>query len=455
MPLQKYMIEHLLYPAMEHCKGNQIRSILNELQTTQMADPEQLRQERLTRLLLHCKQHVPAYAQALPGESAIQKDPFGVLQTWVPLLPKGQFQGASRQYLAGNIPPEAWIPNCTGGSTGQPIHFYMTRQQVESYEAARWRGLSWYGITPGSRSVMLWGSPIELSGQARLRACLRERLLKNRCILSAYNLNERDLVQHVRLLERYRPEYLYGYVTILTAFAQLLDRHKLHPNLTLKAVVSTSETLEPWQAELLRRVFRCPVANEYGARDAGILAYTCPQGGMHITAENCIIEVLDPVTHVLLPAGQSGILAVTDLTNFVQPRLRYLLGDTGALSPARCTCGRTLPLLLRIDGREDDLLIGPGGTLVHGNVIGQLLRPLDGLEAFQFCQHTPRSATLYLVKAIPERPLDEPSMLAQLARVLPDTAVTIQYVSQIPPSASGKRRYAIRECPLSADRYGY
>ena len=110
MPLQKYMIERLLYPAMEHCKGNQIRSILNELQATQMADPEQLWQERLTRLLLHCKQHVPAYAQALPGESAIQKDPFGVLQTWVPLLPKGQFQGAARQYLAVIFHPKLGFP---------------------------------------------------------------------------------------------------------------------------------------------------------------------------------------------------------------------------------------------------------------------------------------------------------------------------------------------------------
>ena len=90
----------------------------------------------------------------------------------------------------------------------------MTRRQVESYEAARWRGLSWYGITQGSRSVMLWGSPIELSKQAQLKNRLRESLLKNRCILSAYNLTERDLAKHILFLERYKPEYLYGYATI-------------------------------------------------------------------------------------------------------------------------------------------------------------------------------------------------------------------------------------------------
>lgn len=102
---------------------------------------------------------------------------------------------------------------------------------------------------------------------------------------------------------------------------------------------------EKWQEDLIARVFDCPVANEYGARDAGILAYTCPSGGIHITAENCIIEVLDPVTYEPVLNGQSGVLAITDLTNYVQPRLRYMLGDMGTLSTEECCCGRRLPLV--------------------------------------------------------------------------------------------------------------
>lgn len=192
---------------------------------------------------------------------------------------------------------------------------------------------------------MLWGSPIELSNQAQLKNRIKESLLKNRRILSAYNLTERDLSKHVRFLERYKPEYLYGYATILTVFAKMLDDANIKPQLSLKAVVSTSETLEKWQEDLIARVFDCPVANEYGTRDAGILAYTCPSGGIHITAENCIIEVLDPVTYEPVLNGQSGVLAITDLTNYVQPRLRYMLGDMGTLSTEECCCGRRLPLV--------------------------------------------------------------------------------------------------------------
>lgn len=449
MPIHKYIIENFLYPAMERYKGNQIRTILSALQQSQYGDVSEIQRKQLTQLLLHCKNHVPAYQTITASEEQIAADPFDVFYNQVPILPKRSFQRNAEAYLADNVAQEKRIANCTGGSTGEPVHFYMTRQQVESYEAARWRGLSWYGISQGSRSVMLWGSPIELSKQEQIANKIREHILKNRCILSAYALSHHNLKRYIRFLQRYKPEYLYGYATILTAFAQMIEAQGIEPNISLKAVVSTSETLEDWQQKLLQRVFHCPIANEYGARDAGILAYSCPNGSMHISAENCILEVLDPITYQPLPSGESGLLAITDLRNYVQPRLRYILGDIGTLGATPCACGRTLPLLLKIDGREDDLLIGHGGALVHGNIIGQLLRPMEGLSAFQFRQHTPTQATLYLVKKSPDIILNESEIRSKMWKVLPDTKINIQYVSTIPPTASGKMRYAVRECSIA------
>ena len=173
---------------------------------------------------------------------------------------------------------------------------------------------------------------------------------------------------------------------------------------------------------------------------------------MHITAENCVIEVLDPKTHEPLGVGKSGVLAVTDLHNFVQPRLRYLLGDVAGISGEACRCGRTLPLLTHVEGREDDLLLGHDGVLVHGNIIGQLLRPVPGVGAFQFRQKSQHEARLLLVRQTPDAVIDEASILAQLKKVLPDTVVAIEYVDEIAPTASGKLRYAIRECPLPDGR---
>ena len=60
MALQKYMIEHLLWPAMERRKGNRIREIQRALEKSQYEDVEAIQRERLTQLLLHCKAHVQA-----------------------------------------------------------------------------------------------------------------------------------------------------------------------------------------------------------------------------------------------------------------------------------------------------------------------------------------------------------------------------------------------------------
>ena len=452
MSLQKFWIGHLLYPAMEQFRGNQTRAFLTQLKGSQFSPNLPAIQRRaLTELLLCCARHVPAYrALNLPPDE-IRADPIAVLHRCIPPLRKIDFQTHPERYLSDAVAPDARIENCTGGSTGEPTRFYMTRAQVERYEAARWRGLSWYGITPGSRSVMLWGNPVELSTQRQRRQRLREGLLKNRRVLSAYALGEERLMHDLARLRRYRPAYLYGYATALAALARLLEQSGQTLRLPLRAVVSTSETLAEEQARRFSRLFSCPVVNEYGARDAGILAYSCPHGQLHLTAENCLVEVLDPVRLTPLPAGQTGVLAVTDLYSRAQPRLRYLLGDVGRLSDERCPCGRTLPVLAALEGREDALLVIQGGTLVHGNLIGQLLRPLPGIQSFQFRQHTPSSATLLIVP-LPGAAPDLPGMTKLLSHHLPGIAIHTETVAHIAPSPSGKVRYSIREFPLETEK---
>ncbi len=446
LDLHQWIIEQMLYPAMERCKGNRIRAMERSLNQTVYGGAEAVQRRRLAELLLYCKAHVPAYKNLNLSDAT--EDPNAVLCNQVPPLRKRDFQADPSAYLSDAVPEERRIANCTGGSTGEPVRFFMTRAQVESYEAARWRGLSWYGITQGSRSVMLWGNPIELSACGRRARQCRERILKNRVLLSAYDLSEARVRAHVRFLNRYRPAYLYGYANILTAFAQYLEVMGLDLSFPMKAVVSTSETLEPWQRALLEQVFRCPVADEYGARDAGILAYSCPEcGGLHVTEENCVIEVLDPITLKPLPDGQRGLVAVTDLNNLVQPRLRYLLGDVGTLETAPCPCGRALRTLRTVEGREDALFLRADGGLVHGNVIGQLLRPVDGVLAFQFRQTSLTEGTL-LLKLAAGKALEEKDVLEGISRVLPDVHVHVRRVSEIPPTQSGKVRYAVRDFPL-------
>ncbi|MGN1290027.1 MAG: phenylacetate--CoA ligase family protein, partial [Bradyrhizobium sp.] len=341
------------------------------------------------------------------------------------------------------------IPNQTGGSTGEPLRFYMDRRTVEYYEAARWRALGWYGVTQGSRCLMLWGNPIELDAQAQKKAARREQLLKNRRILSAYTLTPEKADEYLDLLRRYQPEYLYGYASALYTFAKIILDSGKKPEVRLKVAASTSESLFDYQRETIAKAFSCPVANEYGARDAGILAYECPDGGLHLSYENCVIELLDPVSlEPVETPGREGLIAVTDLNNFAQPRARYLIGDLAVWPEpgSGCTCGRPMPCLARVTGRETAMLLRPDGALVHGSFLNKLAHAYDTIRQIQLVQHTPLTATVRVASNDPQADYSE--LLRAVRETLPGVAVELEVVGEIAPSASGKLRYAIREFPL-------
>ncbi len=452
MDFVKGMIEHGVYPAMELIKGNHIRKNLKELRQSERLAPEELRrlqEEKLKKLLLHCIQHVPAYRPYQSLKPLILKDPAAALRE-IPFATKEDLRVHGDEHISDDRSKESLIPNHTGGSTGEPLQFYMDRYMVEYYEAARWRGLSWWGITPGSRSVMVWGNPIELSANEQKKHQRKERWLKNRITISAYDLSPDRLEEILRTIDSFRPEYLYGYATALAALAEMMRRQGKRLRFRPKAIVSTSETLHDWQKQLLEEVFLCGVANEYGARDAGILAYSCPQGGLHLTAENAWIEFVDPVTGEAVAPGKTGTVVVTDLNNFCAPRLRYQLKDLSGWADGACGCGRGLPLILPVEGREDSMLQRVDGSLVHGHAFYHIARGHLEIRQYQIQQDAPESATLRVV-------LDEDgkggkeaaeAFLAEAKELLPGTEIRLELCGAIPKSASGKERYAIRSFPL-------
>ncbi len=451
MDINKIIIEKAVFPMMEKTKGNQIRkktAVLQSSQSLSAAELKDLQQRKLQRLLHHCIKHVPAYHQYWHLHSLIDTDPYAALANIRPVT-KADFIAESATYISADIQPETLIANQTGGSTGEPMRFYMDRNQVEHYEAARWRGLSWYGISFGSRCLMIWGNQNELSKIEKGSLLNRERLLKNRLVISSHRLGEEDVDAIVKKINHFKPEYIYGYANALYLVAQYillckpLDHH-------LKAVVSTAEVLHDYQRQAIASAFSCPVVNEYGAKDAGILAYQCPCGSMHISTENAIIETVSAQTLTPLPTGETGIMLITDLTNYCQPRLRYRLGDMGAIVNGSCSCGINLPVLTNLVGREDSLLVRLDGGYCSGHAFGTIAAGMQYLRGFRIIQKSPRQVQLMVV--ISEQTSvakAEMELFAQKCRaLLPGAALELVYCDQIEAPPSGKHRYAVRECEL-------
>lgn len=442
----KFFINNALYPMMHILKGNRVREIKKELIKHQCSDDlMNIQRDRLEKLLIHCINNVKFYKNIGITEQEIKDNPYEVLEKKIKPMNKIEFRDIRDDLLAENISEEKRMKNMTGGTSGIPTYFYMTREQVETYEAARFRGLSWYGIDEGSKSIMIWANPFDLSKNELKKYQLKDKYLKNRQILSLHNVSSEEMCEYVELINKEKPEFIYGYAVMIATYAKVIEENGYEIKCPLKAVVTTSEMIYEEDKIIIERVFKCKVVSEYGAKDAGILAYSCKEGNLHITAENCIIEVLHPITLEKLPDGESGVFAITDLNNFVEPRLRYLIGDTGSLSDTGCSCGLKLPVMKELGGRDDSVLIKKDGTFIQANAcLGiNILRTATGIKEYQVIIHNEDEATIQIISETGEE-IDTDEMVAKIEEKL-DLKITVKYVDNIPVSPSGKRRSIVKE----------
>ncbi len=446
MDLIKPFINFIVFPAMEVLKSNKIRKYTKELINTQSLPYDEivsLQEEKLKNLLLYCVDKVPAYKSFGHLRPLIEEDPIKALRQF-DALEKDYFQDNMMDFLSDGRDLSSLIPNRTGGSSGRPTKFYLDRVSVEHYEAARWRGLASWGITPGSRSIMLWSNHFELDKTENAKHVLKEKLLKNRIVMSAYELSADSMVEKIRQIDKYRPEYFYGYSTALYSFAKLMLEQGLSLKKPPKVVVSTAELLHEYQREVIKEGFKCDVTNEYGARDGGIVAYQCRKGRMHVMSENLVLEIIDDQGKPC-KVGESGHVLVTDLNNYSMPRLRYKLGDRASLSEEICDCGINLPVMNNIDGREDDMFVLSNGTQLHGSAFRVLARATDSIKQFKIVQKSITEARLYIIKSDDARDEEINKYISDVEDILVGVEVGVEFVDDIAPTSSGKYRSTVRE----------
>lgn len=434
----------LLFPLHEALKGHTSVALLRQMEQTQWLPRQtllELQLFRLRKLLREAGARVPYYRELFervgfnPGAVRSLAD-----LAAVPFLTKPIVR-ANLQRLKAEDARRLARYN-TSGSSGEPLIFFLGKERISHDVAAKWRATRWWGVDIGDPEVVVWGSPVELEVQDRMRS-LRDALLRS-TLLPAFEMSESKLDAFVSDIRARRPAMLFGYPSALAHIARHAERRgqKLD-DLSIKVAFVTSERLYPEQREDIRRVFGCRVANGYGGRDAGFIAHECPEGGMHIAAEGVIVEIVDREGKVQ-PAGTAGEIVVTHMSTQSFPFIRYRTGDVGVLDERTCTCGRGLPLIKEIQGRTSDFIIARDGTVMHGLALIYVLRDLPGIAKFKIVQESLDHTRVLLVT---EPDFDRGSaariQTAMAQRLGAGVSIDVEFVSDIPAEASGKYRYVI------------
>lgn len=438
------VVSGFLFPLQEMLKRHDSAAVRRSLERSQWWDRERMeaaRTARLRALLRHAAEHVPYYRDlfARAGFSAAEVRSVGDLSR-LPLLAKSDIR-ANLEALKSNRARGLRRSN-TGGSSGEPMIFFLGAERLSHDVAAKWRATRWWGVDIGDPEIVVWGSPIELGAQDRLRA-LRDALMRTE-LLPAFEMSEARLDDFLVRIRRRRPKMLFGYPSALAHIARHAGRRGVAmDDLGVKVAFVTSERLYEDQRREIERGFGCAVADGYGSREGGFIAHQCPAGGMHLSAEDVVVEIIDE-SGKALPAGRAGEIVITHLASRDFPFIRYRTGDVGVLSDRACDCGRGLPLLTDLQGRTTDFVTARDGTVMHGLALIYVVRDIPGVRQFKIVQETRDRTRVLLVTDRNFSDGDLDTIRGGFGRRLGSgVRVEIERVSEIPREASGKYRYVV------------
>lgn len=424
------------WPPVKRAAAAALEALARQCEQTEWLSPEDIAQgqfRQLRKLAQYAAAHSPHFARRLAQAGSQIADLVSVdALRKLPLLTRRELQAGGDVHCAEV--PKDHLPlheTRTSGSTGEPVVVKRSALCQLFWNAATMREYFW-----NERDFSLRVSAI--------RALVPQREYPNWGIPASALFEtgtsqtipiNTDIARQAALLAAFDPQILVVYPNVLAA---LLPFWRTAP-LKLKLIRSIGETLPAELAAEARAVTGAKVVDNYSSQEAGIIALQCPGGdGYHVMAENLIVEVLDGSGQPCKP-GEVGRVVLTDLHNFATPLIRYDIGDY-AEAGGVCACGRGLPVLKRIIGRERNLILMPDGTK-HWPLVGfAQFRDIAPIRQYQFVQHTRDCIEIRLVADGELTPVQEDRLRAVIQDALghPFALVFSYFDSAIPRGANGK-----------------
>ena len=397
--------------------------------------------ERLQLVLQRALRSVPYYkaiGATLPWPHKDETAPS--LDAW-PILEKRQLREMSRAFISDDCRTSKMFREHTSGTTGTSLDIWLTKETVRSWYAlfeARCR--RWYGVSRHDRWAIVGGQLVVPVQQKRPPFWVWNAGM-NQLYLSSYHLSPDMIDGYLDALVRYRVSYILGYPSAMYRLALRALRSK-RKDIRLKVAITNAEPVYNYQRDAITAAFTCPVRETYGMAEIVAAASECAEGSLHQWPEVGIIEVAGSS-----PAGE---FICTGLLNKDMPLIRYRVGDRGTLSDRKCACGKGLPVVEKIEGRNDDVLFTRDGRAVGR--LDPVFKGDLGIEEAQIIQHSLAEVHVKYVRGEEFGPRQGDDLKARIQERLGDMHVRLEEVTAIPRTARGKFKAVVCNLPAEVRR---
>jgi phenylacetate-CoA ligase len=359
-----------------------------------------LQTERLKHVLQRAYENVPHYRKQFdkhgvrPSDfkdvSDIVKFPFTVKTDLRDNYPFNMFA----------VPREQLVRlHASSGTTGKPTVVGYTQKDISTWSDLMARCFVSGGAKPGDIVHNSYGYGLFTGG---LGAHYGAERLGCTVVPISGGMTERQ----VGLIQDFKPDILCATPSYALNMAEIADN--MGVDLSRSSLRIGMFGAEPWSDALrseLEAKLGIKAVDIYGLSEImgpGVACECSVQSGLHGWEDHFLFETVDPETLEPVAPGQPGELVITTLTKEALPMIRYRTRDITRLSTAPCACGRTHVRIMRVTGRNDDMLI-IRGVNVYPSQLESVLVGFPGI------------APHYQIALTREGALDEVTLEVELA----------------------------------------
>ena len=197
--------------------------------------------------------------------------------------------------------------------------------------------------------------------------------------------------QIIKELNEFSPAMLSGYPSNLALLANF-EELNIKPNV----VITGGELLTDEIRKKLTDKFNCYVQTHYSCTEAGEIACECSEKHLHINEDWVIVEPVDKNNNPVGYGVLSDKVLITNLSNYIQPFIRYELTDRVIVHNEKCKCGKSSHWI-EIEGRTDDILEFENGVLIAPMSFYKILEEIKEITRFQLVQRAKNKLELRMI----------------------------------------------------------
>ncbi len=337
--------------------GKMYQKYLDELMRSQWFSYEEFRElqdAQLRSLLKEAVDKVPYYRSAC-GDLAGRIDSITLDSiNEIPILEKSTLRARTQEFINKERLRYGYSQTQTSGTSGSPLEIPHDIRSLRYTVALRGRQFRWAGITGDEVNILLTSRLI--LGKKDGPPFWRYNAAEHQWLFSLYHITDKNLPKYINKIAAIKPGYISGISSALYELARWIKDNNRLGDIRPWAIISTGETLYDFQREEIERAFSSRIFDYYASSEGAPFITQCCAGGLHLNPESGIIEFLRP-DETPARRGEDAEMVVTSFHQRTVPLIRYRIGDTAALAENQhCPCGRQMPLVEYIGGRESDTL---------------------------------------------------------------------------------------------------